>query len=531
MNKFANRIRRIVLAGACLAITPVLAAAMPAPKLDFTEAEMLLAQTVASDAGLAAFYGAHGLKPVFLGPEAEGRRAALLAAVSTAPQHGLPPVRYDVSGLSAAETGQDIAVELRYARLLSRWANDVSNGLVDPQRTDSMNKRNVAPVDMSALLESLISDDPAAALAALPPNDPAYLQLQAVLADHAALVPPADAPTVAKGLYKIGVSGAEVANLRARLSSIGFAPDVTPADPQLFDEDLAQVVARYQQAAGLPDDGIAGPKTVAQLSGGDAGPQTRRIMIAMERLRWLNGNDLNARMIWVNIPSYMAEIRENGQTTFDTRVVVGKPDPDWETPEFSDTMEFVVPNPRWNVPQSIAAESYLSKLRANRYAVAHLDVVDRKGRVIPRDQVDFNRYNDKNFPYRLRQKPSPDNALGLVKFMFPNPWNIYLHDTPSKGLFGNRNRAASHGCVRVAKPFELAYDLLRGNSSDPRALFHKVLDTGEERWLKLEEPLPIHLVYFTAIPGPDGTLRTYPDIYGRDAKVWSAMQKAAEAGT
>ncbi len=531
MNKFANRIRRIAAASACAALLPALAEAMPAPKLDFTEAELQLAQTVAGDSGLAAFYGAHGLQPVFLGPEAQQRRAALLAAVATAPRHGLPPARYDVTGLSAGETAQDITAELRYARLLSRWANDVSNGLVDPQRTDKMNKRSVIPVNMAALLDSMIAGDPAEALAALPPHDPAYLRLQEMLADHAALIAPPDAPMVAEGLYKPGVTGPEVANLRARLASIGFAAPAAAADAQVFDQDLGQAVARYQQAAGLPADGIAGPKTVAQLNGGDADPQTRRVMIAMERLRWLNGNDLNARMIWVNIPSYMAEIRENGQTVFDTRVVVGKPDPDWETPEFSDVMEFVVPNPRWNVPQSIASQSYLSKLRANRNAVSHLDVVDRNGRVIPRDQIDFNKYSDKNFPYRLRQKPSADNALGLVKFMFPNPWNIYLHDTPSKGLFGNRDRAASHGCVRVAKPFELAYELLRGNSSDPKALFHKVLDTGEERWLKLDEPLPIHLVYFTAIPGPDGKLRTYPDTYGRDAKVWAAMQKAAEAGT
>ncbi|TXB71338.1 L,D-transpeptidase family protein [Paracoccus aurantiacus] len=506
-------------------------AAAPAPKLDFSAFEMQLASTVAADPGLASFYGAHGLKPVFLGTEGEARRKALLDAISTAPQHGLPPQRYKSSGLSADDTGNDVATELRYARALSLWANDVSNGLVDPSRTDSMNKREVIAVDMTKLLDGMIDGDPVASLATLPPQNREYRELQQLLADHARLIPPPDAPEVASGLYKLGVKGPAVADLRARLASIGFSPATPPADPQNFDEELAQIVSDYQIAAGLPVDGVAGPRTIAQLSGGEAGPQTRRIMIAMERLRWLNGNDLNTRMIWVNIPSYMVEIREGGQTVFESRVVVGKSEPDWETPEFSDTMEFVVPNPRWNVPQSIAAQSYLSKLRANRNAVPHLDVVDRKGRVIPRDQVDFNRYSDTNFPYRLRQKPSADNALGLVKFMFPNPWNIYLHDTPSKGLFSNRNRAASHGCVRVAKPFDLAYELLRGNSDNPQAMFQRILDKGDEQWIKLKEPLPVHLVYFTAIPGPDGQLRTYPDVYNRDAKVWSAMQKAAEAGT
>ena len=531
MNEFANRLSRAALRGVLLSVLPSMVAAFPAPKLDFTPLEMQLAEAVASDPGLAAFYGAHGLQPVFLGPDAAPRRAALLDAVATAPQHGLPPQRYNTAGLERETTASDVATEVRYARALALWAGDVSNGMVDPSRSDAMNKRDVIPVDMTELLEGMTKGDPAAALAALPPDNPAYLQMKEMLSKQASLVAPPGTPEVATGVYKPGISGPEVGHLRQRLAAIGFAAATPPADPAVFDQGLTDAVAAYQRAAGLPDDGVAGPKTLAQLNGANTGPQTRRLMIAMERMRWLNGHDLNTRMIWVNIPSYMAEIREGGQTTFETRVVVGKSDPDWETPEFSETMEFVVPNPRWNVPRSIAAQSYLSKLRANRYAVAHLDVVDRNGRVIPRDNIDFNKYSDRNFPYTLRQKPSDDNALGKVKFMFPNPWNIYLHDTPSKGLFGNANRAYSHGCVRIGKPFDLAYELLRGNSDDPRALFERVLSEGEERWIKLQEPLPIHLVYFTTIPGPDGQLRTYPDVYGRDARLWDAMQKAAGAGS
>ncbi|SDD79221.1 Murein L,D-transpeptidase YcbB/YkuD [Paracoccus isoporae] len=531
MNELANRMRRVGRIAACLAMVPMSAAAMPAPKLDFTGFEMQLAQMVAPDPGLSAFYGAHGLQPVFTGPDAGPRRAALLDAIATAPEHGLPPARYDVSGLSPADASTDVATEMRYAQALSRWAGDVGNGLVDPAVTDSMNKRSLVPVDMTALLDRMISGDPAAALSSLAPSDPAYAQLKEMLAAQADLVAPADAPVVSEGIYRPGMSGPEVADLRARLASIGFSAADPPADPQLFDEALRETVARYQEEAGLPVDGIAGPKTLAQLNGSSANPRTRRVMMAMERLRWLNGHDLNARLIWVNIPSYSAQIRENGQNVFETRVVVGKSDPDWETPEFSEVMEFVVPNPRWNVPRSITAESYLPKLKANRYAVSHLEIVDRRGRPVSRDSIDFGKYSGSNFPYYLRQKPGPDNALGLVKFMFPNQWNIYLHDTPSKGLFNNASRAASHGCVRVARPFDLAYALLRANSDDPRGLFHRMLDTGQEKWIKLKEPLPIHLVYFTAFPGPDGQLVTYPDVYGRDAMLWTAMKKAAQAGS
>ncbi|WBU65428.1 L,D-transpeptidase family protein [Paracoccus aerodenitrificans] len=513
------------------AILPAAAQAFPAPKLEFSAFEMQLAQTVASDPGLAAFYGAHDLKPVFTGPGAESRRNALIEAVSTAPDHGLPPDRYATAGLNLSGDAMDVASEVSFARLLSRWANDVSNGLVDPAGTAAMNKREVIPVDMEALLVEMTTGDPAAALAELPPQDPAYLQLMEMLAGQARLIAPAGTPMVSEGLYRPGSQGQGVRDLRTRLQAIGFAPETPPEDEQVFDENLRQTVAEYQKAAGLPVDGIAGPKTIGQLNGTSTGPQTRRLMIAMERLRWLNGHDLNTRMIWVNIPSYMAEIREDGRATFTTRVVVGESDPDWQTPEFSDRMEFVVPNPSWNVPRSIAAESYLPRLRANRYAVSHLDVVDRRGRVIPRENIDFSQYSDRNFPYFLRQKPSPDNALGLVKFLFPNKWNIYLHDTPSKGLFGNSNRAASHGCIRVARPFDLAYELLRGNSDNPQALFQRMLDTGEEKWLKLDDTIPVHLVYFTSIPGPDGQLLNYRDIYGRDGPLWAAMQKAAAAGS
>lgn len=531
MNKIPNRLWRIILMSSFAVTQPLGVSAKPSPKLEFSSYEMKLAEAVADDPGLAAFYGAHDLKPVFSGPEAKARRVALLDAIATAPQHGLPTQRYKITGLDPDTVQNDVSSEVRFARVLSLWAHDVANGLVDPEKTDSMNKRAVVPVDMASFLVKFTEGNPSEALAELPPHDPAYLKLKEMLAEQASLVAPPGTPEVASGVYRIGVSDPAVSDLRQRLASIGFVPATSPVDSEIFDEDLAGAVSAYQKAANLPADGIAGPNTLAHLNGISTGPQTRRLMIAMERLRWLNGYDLNSRMVWVNIPSYIAEIREGGKTVFESRAVVGRPDPDWETPEFSDTMEFVVVNPYWNVPSSIAAASYLPKLRSNRNAFSHLDVVNRRGQVVARSSIDFSKYTASNFPYRLRQKPSDDNALGVVKFMFPNPWNIYLHDTPSKGLFSASNRAASHGCIRIAKPLDLAYELLRGNSSDPQAFFERARAREKEQWIKLDEPLPVHLVYLTAVPGPGGRLKTYRDIYGRDARVWSAMKKAAEAGS
>ncbi|HMS95857.1 MAG TPA: L,D-transpeptidase family protein, partial [Tabrizicola sp.] len=155
-----------------------------------------------------------------------------------------------------------------------------------------------------------------------------------------------------------------------------------------------------------------------------------------------------------------------------------------------------------------------------------LQVIDGRGRVVPRDAVDFTAYSAGTFPFDMRQPPSDGNALGLVKFMFPNPHNIYLHDTPSKSLFDKEVRAFSHGCIRVARPFDLAYFLLGMQSADPEGLFQNHLDTGKETQVDLEHPLPVHLVYFTAYPDAKGRMTYRNDIYGRDAHLFEALVEA-----
>ena len=485
---------------------------------------MRLAQEVAPDPGLSAFYGAHQLKPVFVGAEAAPRRAALIDAIATAPEHGLPPARYDAVGLSRAGQAEDVATELLFARALSRWADDVSNGLVEPSRTDSMNKRQVVPVDMAALLDQFTRGDPARALDTLPPQDPTYLRLKDMLSDQARLVAPAGTPEVAEGLYKRGVSGPDVANLRARLAAIGFTSEAA-GDEQLFDDSLADAVSRYQDAAGLPVDGVAGPKTLAQLNGTTTGPQTRRLMIAMERMRWLNGHDLNARMIWVNIPSYIVEIREGGDTVFQTRSVVGQPDPDWETPEFSDTMEFVVPSP----VECAALDHggiYLPKLKADRNAVSHLEVVDRKGHRVSRENIDFGKYTGSNFPYYLRQKPSADNALGRGSSCSRTN-AIFICTAPRpKAVSLQPCRVA---WLRAARDPSIWPISSGSNSDDPRGYFQRVLDQGEP--LDQAERAASVSGLFHRASGPGWRAADYRDVYGRDATLWQAMRKAAEAGS
>jgi murein L,D-transpeptidase YcbB/YkuD len=236
--------------------------------------------------------------------------------------------------------------------------------------------------------------------------------------------------------------------------------------------------------------------------------------------------DRSARHIWVNLPDFTAKIVDHGRTVFETRVVIGKNVPDQRSPEFSDVMEHMVINPSWGVPRSIIVKEYLPLLQANPNAVSHLQVIDRNGRVVSRGAVNFAAYNARSFPFGLRQPPSDDNALGLVKFMFPNPYNIYLHDTPSKSLFEKEIRAYSHGCIRVADPFDLAHALLSVQSQDAEAEFDTKLKTKNETTVKLLQPVPVHLVYFTAYPGAKGRISYRRDIYGRDEALFAALSGA-----
>ncbi|WP_410217207.1 murein L,D-transpeptidase [Paracoccus sp. (in: a-proteobacteria)] len=501
----------------------VIAAA--APRLHFTPAQMELARAVADDPDLAAFYGTNGLSTIFLGENEAPLRAALRAAIMEMPRHGIPSSRYAPDTLSDA--ADRLSDELAHARQAARLLRDLTGGVLTPSHADPEIKRIVKRPSIPDLLSRLQHEtDPGHVFAEAAPRHPAYLALQTALNGPAELAVPAGLPFAPESVWHVGDRGEGVHTLRTRLTAIGFGAE--PAgDAAVYDAALSQAVARYQQAAGLPDDGVAGPRTIAMLNGdGLSGQQARQraILVAMERLRWMRGEDLSARHVWVNIPEFTTIIVENGQEVFRTRSVIGKDTAEMRTPEFSERMSNLVVNPSWNVPRSITVRDYLPKLQGNRHALSHLEVVDKAGRVVARDGVDFSRFTAANFPYRLRQKPSDDNALGIVKFIFPNPWNIYLHDTPTKHLFGNSVRAYSNGCIRIGDPVDLAHALLSVQSDDPAGVFQRARDSGRETWVSLRPAVPVHLVYFTAWPDAQGRVRLFDDIYGRDARVWHALE-------
>ncbi|MEE3316722.1 MAG: L,D-transpeptidase family protein, partial [Pseudomonadota bacterium] len=183
-------------------------------------------------------------------------------------------------------------------------------------------------------------------------------------------------------------------------------------------------------------------------------------------------------------------------------------------------------NPTWNVPRSIATKEYLPLLKKNPNAVSHLRLINSRGQVVSRDSVDFSQFTRRNFPFDIKQPPSNNNALGLVKFMFPNKYNIYLHDTPAKSLFSRERRAFSHGCVRLKDPFDFAYELLSKQEANPEAYFQNILATRRETTVPLETPLPVHLIYRTAMTEAKGKVQFRRDVYGRDAQIFKALANA-----
>ena len=480
-----------------------------------------------ADRAIAAFYTARGHAPVWTVAGAEALRADLFAALSRAEAHGLPVARYDAAALAnafrAARTEGDRGrLEYAMTRAFLDFAHDLQGGALQPHDLLSAVKHQPQRLAPEAHLEALARGDVAGWLAALVPQGTAYAQLMRARMDlQAQLAAGGWGPTVPGDSLKPGQSGPAVVALRDRLVAMGFMPASATRD---YDDSLRRAVQRFQLAHGLEANGIAGASTLRALN---VAPEDRMkaIVVALERERWLN-TDRGARHIWVNLTDFTAKVVDQGRVTFSTRAVIGKDVPDQQSPEFSDEMELVVINPSWSVPRSITVKEYLPLMQRNPNAAGHLQLVDSRGRVVSRGSVNFGKYSAKTFPFSMRQPPSSGNALGLVKFLFPNEWNIYLHDTPSKSLFDHEVRAYSHGCIRLGDPFDFAYEILAGQVEDPRDYFHKVLNSGNETGVRLDQPIPIHITYFTAFPDAKGRINYRGDIYGRDAAIWQALQAA-----
>ena len=489
-----------------------------------------VAESAARDDVLAEFYRGRDFQGIWSGNRDRARRNALMAAFADAGSHGLPTAKYDAEALmaklrAASTPAEQGMMEVELSRLFLSYARSVQTGILRPSSVVSAIKRQVPLRSRLGTIQAFANSNPAGFLRALPPSSPEYTRLmREKLRLEQMLGNGGWGPTVGAKSLKLGASGTQVVNLRNRLIAMGFLERTAT---QTFDAAMQAAVQRFQQAHGLSVDGDAGPGTMKQINV----PMSQRmqsVIVAMERERW-NNRPRGPRHIWVNLTDFTAAIVDNDRVTFQTRSVVGAVDPDRESPEFSDVMEFMVINPSWYVPRSIITKEYLPMLQSNPNAVRQLDITDSRGRVVSRSSVDFNQFNEKTFPYSMRQGPSEGNALGLVKFIFPNKHNIYLHDTPSKSLFVREVRAFSHGCIRLNDPFDFAYALLAKQEADPEGFFQSRLRTGAESRVNLREPVPVHIVYRTAFTNVTGSLQFRRDVYGRDARIWNALAREGVA--
>lgn len=522
----APAVRATILASALVVMQAISATPVSAQVTAFKQA---VAESASQDRNLADFYRTQDYAAIWTGDSAEdrARRQALFQAIARADAHGLPVARYKadelMTQLKSVRSHRDRGMaEVAMSQTFLRLARDMQSGVLTPSRVVPDIKREVAYREEAETLAQFVRANPSTFFRTLAPRTNEYNRLMKEKARLEHVIAQGGwGPGVAASKLSPGDEGTAVVSLRNRLTAMGY---LSRSASMKFDSNMQKAVQEFQENHGLNNDGVAGASTIKQMNV-SAEERLTSIIVALERERWFN-HDRGERHIMVNLTDFSARVFENDREVFATRAVVGKNQSDRRSPEFSDEMDHIVINPTWNVPRSIATKEYLPMMKRNPNAAGHLKLYDRRGRQVSRANINFGAYSASNFPYAIKQPPSSRNALGLVKFMFPNKYNIYLHDTPAKNLFSREVRAYSHGCIRLQDPFDFAYEILSKQEADPKAFFHAKLRTGSETRVNLDKVVPVHIVYRTAFTNAKGRTQYRDDVYGRDAQIWQALQKA-----
>jgi murein L,D-transpeptidase YcbB/YkuD len=486
---------------------------------------------------VVAFYRGRGYRQAWTDyDEIEERGWALLRVMESAVDDGLDPERYrfplamrmvqQVEGDSIAEEdepAQMARVDLVLSEVFGRYAHHLRGGVLEPS-VSGLDWR--IPKDSARVQELLtqLADggDASAAVARLRPSAPVYHALMEQLVKYRGIAAAGGWPEVPENVEsEVGSRAQGVALLRQRLIAEGDAEEVRLAQmgnaaAATFDENLKAALEHFQQRHGIAADGAIGPSTRKELNT-SADARVQQILLNMDQWRWLP-QELGERYILVNVAGFEMEYVKNDSVALAMNVVVGQEG--WETPIFTDTMEHIVFNPYWNVPESIKQDEVIPAIQRDpSYLSRHNMEALAGGRVV--GGLDHGNLG----AYTFRQRPGGNNALGEVKFLFPNRHNVYLHDTPADQLFSQTSRAFSHGCIRLEKPLELARMLLTDVTDRPASDVEKLTARDSEQWVNLTEPLPVYILYFTAWAGRDGSMRFYPDVYERDER----LQEQAES--
>jgi L,D-transpeptidase YcbB len=472
-------------------------------------------------AAVAEYYQEQSFAPSWTaGGQMTERARLLIDRIRNAQTDGLDPRDYHTPPMSlgqwAPAGARDIAVaDVMLSQAIVKYARHAHSGRLEPSSVSSNFGYEPKLIDAVAVLSDVASaDDAAMALESYNPDNREFVLLRGMLAEERATDKERPPEIAAGPSLRIGSSDPRVIVLRQRLNVTAPAED-----PTVFDEAVDLAVRAYQESANLKPDGIVGPRTISMLNGA-ATDHVATILANMERWRWMP-EDLGKFYVRVNVPNFNVDIYRDDKVVHTTRIVVGKPTN--QTPIFSDQIESVVVNPVWNVPSSIAVKEMLPAARANPGSLRGYRVyANIRGRFQPIDpyQVDWNRVDMRRI--QIKQPPGERNALGRVKFLFPNKYAVYLHDTPSKSLFQKDYRAYSHGCMRVMDPWEFADALVEANPDITGAVLKKMVGGGE-KWVNLKHPIPVHVTYFTAWVDETGQLQLRDDVYGLDKRTEKAL--------
>lgn len=464
---------------------------------------------------------------------------AFIEGICRAADEGLAPSAYQPARLQEAleavldvrrpESAAMVELDLLLTNVFMRYSYDMVNGRLDPADTRAEVHMQPPPVALDSVL--------AVALAAtsferlneeLRPRHEQYDRLRRALGRYRQIEADGGWPVLPDGAtLEPGQSSPGVPLLRARLAVTADLRDYDAEDTsRYFDEELARALAAFQRRHGLEVDTLVGAATLAALNVG-VDERIEQIVLNLERWRWLPA-DLGSRYIFVNIPGFTLAAFDAGEEVLSMPVVVGAEYEGRKTPAFSDRMEYVIFQPYWNVPPSIALEELLPKAQEDPAYLARngYEIVDSyapDAQVVEVDDESLEAVADET--YRLRQQPGRSNALGHVKFMFPNEHNIYLHDTPADHLFEETVRDYSHGCIRVEQPAALAaYALARNERKWSQEDIEGALQ-GEREVVVLDEQIPVYIMYVSAFVGEEGTMHFRDDLYGYDADLAGALRK------
>ena len=491
---------------------------------------------------LSNFYEKRDFKPLWtldngLTPQAD----QLIRAIEEAELDGLSSEDYHLSRIKFlieefkhaqpqrqsfdSEKQADLDLLLTDAFLL--FSSHLLSGRVLPNTVDSTWLFFNPVSDITPILNSNALNRIESFFDELRPANAAYYRLRNALKHYTGIQKKGGWPEVPSGPnLRIGDIHDRVDKIRKRLISTGdIIPPARNVNLSEFDESVMKGVQRFQKRHGIEADGIVGIATLAAMNVPVAN-RIRQIALNLERWRWIPRN-LGSRYILVNIADYSLVVVENQTTVLEMRVVVGKAYR--RTPVFSEKMKYLVMNPFWNVPVKIAVEDKLPLIRKNSLYLTqqHIKVFESWNEAAPEINpalINWYRVNSNYFPYRLRQDPGPLNALGRVKFMFPNKFAVYLHDTPQRSLFKRASRDFSSGCIRIEKPIELAEYLLQNDPQWPNEKITETIESGVTTVVRIKDPIPVHLLYLTAWVTETGTIHFGNDIYDRDPPLSRALK-------